>query len=1047
MSNQRGNSDYPFVSVIIINFNGRHHLDECFKSLYRMNYPKAYFEIIMVDNGSVDGSIEFVQEEFTEVRVIRNNTNEGFAKPNNDAARVAKGEYLAFLNNDMRVDKNWLKELVYTIKENDIECAGSKIINWYGDKIDFVGGSLNFYGHGFQYDFGKPASEVEGKYSSDQEILFACGGAMIINREVYLEVGGFDEDYFAYFEDVDLGWRLWILGYKIKLSAKSIAYHKHNSTSKKLPNEKVKVLFERNALYTIYKNTSEKNVDKLMSSSLLLLANRAVTLSEVDIDKYNIQNTLITNDNHGLEEVNKISFSHLVAMDDFVRNIKKLKAKRDFVQKNRKNNDNDIYRFFTNPYTSIPMTNGEYKRALFNIIKCFGIENLMNKPIKQSIVIISSDRIGEKMAGPGIRYWEMANVLKNDLEVTLAVPGGSDIKSNEFEIIDYSFSIYDELTRACQEADIILLQGFILEHIPSLKELCKEKVAIIDIYDPFVIENLEVHKDETLKLRLERHLTDLKVLNEQLKIGDYFICASDKQKDFWIGMLSSLNKINPIEYNLDKQIKKLIGVVPFGIKDDPPVHNSRVLKGVWKGIDSDDKVIIWGGGVWNWFDPLTLIKAIKNISLKRTDIKLFFMGVKHPNPDVPEMKMTNEAINLAGKLGVLDKYVFFNHDWIPYNERHNFLLEADIGVSCHFDNLETRFSFRTRILDYLWARLPIISTEGDYFSELIKNEKLGITVNFEDVEELENAILMLLDNKSYYHKCKENVNRAAEQFKWSNVIQDLKDFCSYPIKKEEVASFNSEQYILDIDQQDFDMPAGELVKSTTFSQTFRCRYPNLFKIDLFVATYGRKNNSELRITLKDSLTNTILAIKEYDTAKIVDNSWVEFSFKPIINSEGKQFIIELEDSQADPGNCITFWINSKEELDGGKRYTNNNKLPGSLCIKTYSILSKKRLSGNSGICVPETHTISDRYINNEIAVTSELTEDLDPQLANIITLQQLRNRKVHEIEQQVKLVEQNIVSINQNINNINGWIMLMNNRLKKLKKVTPISLLKRLLKK
>jgi glycosyltransferase involved in cell wall biosynthesis len=145
-----------------------------------------------------------------------------------------------------------------------------------------------------------------------------------------------------------------------------------------------------------------------------------------------------------------------------------------------------------------------------------------------------------------------------------------------------------------------------------------------------------------------------------LYYGDFYICASERQRDFWIGMLAALNRVNPYSYNQDPDLRKLIDVVPFGLPGNKPVQTKKVLKGIIDGIKNDDFVIIWGGGIYNWFDPLTLIKAMAQVGKKRNDIKLFFMGIKHPDPQVKKLQLVNDTMDLAKKLGVLDKNVFFN---------------------------------------------------------------------------------------------------------------------------------------------------------------------------------------------------------------------------------------------------------------------------------------------------------------------------------------------------------------------------------------------------
>mgnify|MGYP002565060810 CR=1 FL=1 len=127
----------PIISFIIVNYNGKHLLKDCFESIKNLDYPEDRIEIILVDNGSSDGSVEYLNKKYPKVIVIKNEINEGFAKPNNDAAKIAKGKYIALINNDMRIDKNWLKDMLATLKSCDdsYACVGSRILNWGDNSI------------------------------------------------------------------------------------------------------------------------------------------------------------------------------------------------------------------------------------------------------------------------------------------------------------------------------------------------------------------------------------------------------------------------------------------------------------------------------------------------------------------------------------------------------------------------------------------------------------------------------------------------------------------------------------------------------------------------------------------------------------------------------------------------------------------------------------------------------------------------------------------------------------------------------------------------
>ena len=399
------------------------------------------------------------------------------------------------------------------------------------------------------------------------------------------------------------------------------------------------------------------------------------------------------------------------------------------------------------------------------------IQNRMHK-----VLLISNDVIGERMAGPGIRSWEFAKALSGDFQVSLAVPNEDHPAGLGFAVHSYS---RDErrLRELASAADVIVFQGFILHNYPFLAELGVP--LVVDVYDPFVLENMQIHFHETMLERERIHGSDLVVLNSQLWAGDFFLCASEKQRDFWLGMLLALNRVNPYTYDSDETLRTLIDVVPFGLPSSPPEHTRQVLKGAYKTIRQDDKVILWGGGIWDWFDPCTLIKAMANIAAQRHDVKLFFMGIKHPNPLIPRMQATSQAIQLSQDLGLYDKCVFFN-EWVPYEERQNYLLEADVGTSLHLDHLETRFSFRTRLLDYIWAGLPIVTTRGDSMSELVKQHNLGRVVDYGDVEQVADTLMELLSIPNLREVYRPGFEEVKGQFTWKRAVEPLARFCANP---------------------------------------------------------------------------------------------------------------------------------------------------------------------------------------------------------------------------------------------------------------------------
>jgi GT2 family glycosyltransferase len=224
----------PLVSLIVVNYNGRAVLPDCLASLAALDWPSAALEVILVDNASSDGSLQLAQEQLPGLRLLPQLRNLGFAPACNIGARAAQGEYLAFLNNDARVPPDWLQALTAPLQNapDDLACVASTLLSWDGRLIDFVGGALNPGGRAFQVDQGLPYDPTH--YREARDLLFACGGAMLIRRRVYLEVGGFDDDFIAYFEDVDLGWRLWLMGFRVLHAPGAVAYHRLHATGRRL---------------------------------------------------------------------------------------------------------------------------------------------------------------------------------------------------------------------------------------------------------------------------------------------------------------------------------------------------------------------------------------------------------------------------------------------------------------------------------------------------------------------------------------------------------------------------------------------------------------------------------------------------------------------------------------------------------------------------------------------------------------------------------------------------------------------------------------------
>jgi len=216
----------PDVSVVIVSWNGRHHLDTCLSSVAAQR--DVAIETIVVDNGSTDGTADYLRERFPSVKLVALGENRGFAGGNNAGARAASGRFLAFLNNDTAAEAGWLRALLSGIDEPArFVLVTSRIVYMHDpDVIDSAGDGVLRWGGAFKRHHGDPASAA----AATQEVFGMCGAACMMPKAVFDELGGFDDDFFASHEDVDLSYRARLRGYRCRYVAEAIVRHVGSAT-------------------------------------------------------------------------------------------------------------------------------------------------------------------------------------------------------------------------------------------------------------------------------------------------------------------------------------------------------------------------------------------------------------------------------------------------------------------------------------------------------------------------------------------------------------------------------------------------------------------------------------------------------------------------------------------------------------------------------------------------------------------------------------------------------------------------------------------------
>jgi glycosyltransferase involved in cell wall biosynthesis len=406
--------------------------------------------------------------------------------------------------------------------------------------------------------------------------------------------------------------------------------------------------------------------------------------------------------------------------------------------------------------------------------------------VRRRIAVVTTEPLSAELAGPAIRAVELGRVLatEHDVEVASTASCSDAGPDGNWQFVDAS-----ALRVQAARCDVMVLGGDVLAANAWLADA--GPAIVVDLYDPFHLEQLEQARDLGEVERRRVVFGTIDVLNTQAVLGDTFLCASGRQRDMWLGHLAACGRVNPVTYDADPTLRTLLRVVPFGVADKPPPAGRPALRGVVRGIGVDDEILLWGGGIYNWFDPKTLIRAVDILRADRPKLRLVFMGVQHPNPDVKTMRAAVEAWELSNELELTDVHVFFSDSfssgWIPYAERGRYLADATIGVSTHHNHVETAFSFRTRILDYFWAGLPVVTTRGDALAEVIERAGAGRTVGPGDVEGLASAIAELLDDEAARTSAAAASARLADDYRWSAAAQPLLEFCRNPYRAPDLA--------------------------------------------------------------------------------------------------------------------------------------------------------------------------------------------------------------------------------------------------------------------
>lgn len=264
---------FPRVAIVILNWNGKHFLEQFLPSVCASEYPNR--EIYVADNASTDGSLKFLHETFPQVEVIENQENVGFAAGYNQALEQIDADYYILLNQDVAVEAGWIEPVIQLMEsDKKIAACQPKIRSWkQKDHFEYAGASGGWIDHlGYTFCRGRIFDTIEldeGQYDTPQKVFWATGAALFIRANLYHEAGRLDPDFFAHMEEIDLCWRLQRMGYEIWCCPQSVVYHVGGGSLEQGSPRKIFLNF-RNNLIMMYKNLNPEERFRILLIRLML---------------------------------------------------------------------------------------------------------------------------------------------------------------------------------------------------------------------------------------------------------------------------------------------------------------------------------------------------------------------------------------------------------------------------------------------------------------------------------------------------------------------------------------------------------------------------------------------------------------------------------------------------------------------------------------------------------------------------------------------------------------------------------------------------------
>jgi glycosyltransferase involved in cell wall biosynthesis len=319
-----------------------------------------------------------------------------------------------------------------------------------------------------------------------------------------------------------------------------------------------------------------------------------------------------------------------------------------------------------------------------------------------SIAIMAPDVLATSTSGYGLRSLGLGRSLAAEHDVKILARGDSALEVGRAQILTDP----NGQTQALRTADVVISAA----SIPSRRLVQIRGAIVSDLYDPWIIETLTIDRltPESEGVMVRDHIRDLVFA---LRFSRHILCANVQQRDLYLGMLLGSEFLGHRELLRERELLERILVLPNGIEASP--LPDRLMARRRLGFAPEEIVLLWGGGVWDWLDPVTVVSAIAEAAKRAPMLRLVFLGLQREGYRDPNTRHASEFLDRCRVEGLFDTVVRANRSWVDLDERTLYLAASDAGIIGQGSYLESHFSFRTRFVDCLWAGIPVLAAGSD----------------------------------------------------------------------------------------------------------------------------------------------------------------------------------------------------------------------------------------------------------------------------------------------------------------------------------------------